>query len=82
MSIFSAMLAPLNSMVSVARLALDGVAAVAGVPDEGVVAGTHQRHVVAAAADDEVVALAADQLVVAAPAVERELDRAGRSRTR
>ena len=35
----------------VAALALDGVAAVARVPDEGVVAGAHQGHVVAAAAD-------------------------------
>ena len=40
-----------------ARLAVDRVAAVAGVPDERVVAGTEQGHVVAAAADDEVVAL-------------------------
>ena len=48
MSIFSSMLAPLNSSVSCAGLALDDVAAVAGVPDEGVVAGAHQGRVVAA----------------------------------
>ena len=35
----------------VAGLALDGVAAVAGVPDEGVVAGAQQGDVVAPAAD-------------------------------
>ena len=44
----------------VAGLALDGVAAVAGVPDERVVAGAQQGRVVAAAAVDQVVALAAD----------------------
>ena len=59
----------------VAGLALDGVAAVAGVPDERVVAGAQQRHVVAAAADDQVVAVAADQDVVAVAAVERQADR-------
>ena len=48
-----------------AGLAFDGVAAVAGVPDEGVVAVAEQGHVVAAAADDDVVAVAADQHVVA-----------------
>ena len=47
---FSAMLAPLNSMRVGAVLALDGVAAVAGVPDEGVVAGAQQGHVVAVVA--------------------------------
>ena len=60
MSIFSSTLAPLNSMRVVAGLALDGVAAVAGVPDERVVAGAQQGHVVAAAAVDDVVAVAAD----------------------
>ena len=66
-----------------AGLAFDGVAAVAGVPDERVVAGAHERHVVAGAAVDEVVALAADEDVVAVAAVERQADRiraAGRSR--
>ena len=43
-----------------AGLALDDVAAVARVPDEGVVAVAEQGHVVAAAADDGVVAVAAD----------------------
>ena len=51
-----------------AALALDDVAAVAGVPHEGVVAGAHEGHVVAAAAVDEVVAVAADQHVVAVAA--------------
>ena len=77
MSMFSLMLAPLNSSVSLPRLALDGVAAVAGVPDEGVVARAHQGRVVAAAAVDEVVAGAADDGVVAVAAVEREVDLAG-----
>ena len=48
-----------------AGLALDDVAAVARVPDEGVVAVAEQGHVVAAAADHGVVAVAADQQVVA-----------------
>ena len=51
-----------------AALALDGVAAVAGVPDERVVAVAQQGHVVAAAAVDDVVAVAADQHVVAVAA--------------
>ena len=40
----------------VAGLALDDVAAIAGIPDEGVVAGAEQGHVVAATAVDEVIA--------------------------
>ena len=68
MLIFSLTLAPLKSIVSCPGLALDGVAAVAGVPDERVVAGAHQGHVVAPAADDDVVAVAADQDVVAVAA--------------
>ena len=48
-----------------AGLALDGVAAVARVPDERVVAGAEEGDVVAAAAGDGVVAVAADQSVVA-----------------
>ena len=43
-----------------AGLALDDVAAVAGVPDERVVAGAEEGRVVAAAADHDVVAVAAD----------------------
>ena len=42
MSMFSLMLEPLKSMRVDAGLALDGVAAVAGVPDEDVVAGAHE----------------------------------------
>src|SRR5262249_5726682 len=65
----------------------DGVAAVAGVPHEGVVAGAHLGRVVALAADDEVVAVAADQHVgalaagddvIARAAVDGELDDIGR----
>ena len=62
---FSVTLAPLNTQRVGAGLALDGVAAVARVPDERVVAGAEQGHVVAAAAGDGVVAVAADQRVVA-----------------
>ena len=70
-----------------AGLALDDVAAVAGVPDERVVAGAEQGHVVAAAADHGVVAVAADQHVgalaaddgvVAGAAVDGEPDDTGR----
>ena len=54
-----------------AVLAFDDVAAVAGVPHEGVVAGAQEGDVVAAAAVDEVVAVAADQRVVALAADDR-----------
>src|SRR5262245_6122652 len=64
----------------VAVPALDGVAAVAGVPHEGVVAWPHQRHVVATTAVDHVVAVAAEDEVVAVAAVDRELDRVGPQR--
>src|SRR5215204_5802258 len=49
----------------VACLALDDVASVAGIPDEGVVPGAHQSHVVALAAEERVVPVPAHQLVVA-----------------
>ena len=87
MSMFSSTLAPLNTSVSVPRLALDDVAAVARIPDERVVAVAEQGHVVAAAAVDDVVAVTADQRVgalaagdgvVAGAAVDREADDAGR----
>ncbi len=68
----------------VAGLALDDVAAVAGVPDEDVVAGAHDADVAAAvavgrvvpgAAEGDLVARAAEQRVVVAPAREgRALD--------
>ena len=61
----------------VARAAVDGVAAVAGVPDEGVVARAERGHVVAAPADDGVVAGAAGDGVVAVAAVDGEVDLAG-----
>ena len=69
-----------------AVLAFDRVAAIARIPDEGVVAAAELRIVVAAAAGDDVVAVAAEQRVVAVAAgdgvvavaaVERELDQAG-----
>ena len=80
MSMFSLTLAPLNSSVSLPRLALDRVAAVARIPDEGVVAGAEQGRVVAAPADDDVVAGAAGDGVVAVAAVDREVDLAGLER--
>jgi hypothetical protein len=64
-----------------AVLALENVAAVAGIPDEGVIAGAHQRRVGAAVAVDRVVPVAAEralgsgstrQGVVPGAAVERE----------
>ena len=61
----------------VARLPVDRVAAVAGIPDERVVAGTEQGHIVPTPAEDKVVALAAGDLVVAVAAVDREVDLAG-----
>ena len=62
---FSAALEPLNTSVSVPVPPSDRVAAVAGIPGEGVVAGAEVGEVVAAAADHRVVAVAADQGVVA-----------------
>ena len=82
------MLAPLNIIVSVPSPALDRVAAVARIPDEGVVAGAELRSVVAAAAGDDVVAVAAEQRVVAVAAgdgvvagaaVDGELDQGGQA---
>ena len=54
-----------------AVLALDGVAAVARVPDERVVAGTEEGDVAAAVAVDRVVAVAAEQRLVARAAGDR-----------
>ena len=67
MSMFSAILAPLNIERVDAGLTLDGVVVVARVPDEHVVARAEQRHVVAVAAEDEVVALAAEEHIVPSP---------------
>ena len=69
-----------------AGLALDGVAAVARIPDEGVVAGAHERQVVAPVAVDRVVPVAAEQplgsgasgeVVVSVSTVERRRDAVG-----
>ena len=74
-----------------ACLALDRVAAVAGIPDERVVACTHERaigpavavdRVVPVATEQEVGALAAGDRVVAGPAVERQGERLGREHRR
>ena len=86
MSMFSADVRAVEEHRVDAGLALDGVAAVARVPDEGVVAGAEEGDVVAPVAVDEVVAVAADEHVVAAAAedrvvagaaVDRQLDHAG-----
>src|SRR5207245_1464581 len=55
-----------------ARLALDGVATVTGVPHEGVITRAHQRHVVPGAAAHQVTAVAADEQVGVGAAVERQ----------
>ena len=67
-----------------ARLTLDRVAAIAGVPDELVIAGAHEGNVSACAARDDVIAgptdqhvraAAADDGVVAITPVDRQRDR-------
>ena len=82
----SATLAPLNTHRVGAVLAFDRVAAVAWIPDEGVVAGTQQGQVVAAVAVDRVVPVAAEQRldafaagdrVVSGAAVDRRRDAVG-----
>src|SRR6185369_2037874 len=69
-------------------LAFDSIAAVAGIPDEGVVTRAHRCFIVTAAADNEIVAVATDQRVIAVTAgdrivaraaVERELDFPGQA---
>ena len=83
---FSLMLRAVERHRVGAVLALDGVAAVAGIPLERVVAGAEQRGVVALLAVDEVVAVAAEQdvdavaaeqRVVAGAAVDGDLDQRG-----
>ena len=82
----SATLAPLKQHRVGAGLALDGVAAVARIPDERVVAGAQERQVVAPVPVDRVVAVppssclrsgAAGEPVVSVPAVERRRDAVG-----
>ena len=65
---FSAVLAPLNEQRIDAGLALDDVAAVAGIPLEDVVAGAEEGDVVALVAVDEIVAVAAEEGVDAVAA--------------
>src|SRR4029077_16617955 len=69
-----------------AVLAFDGVAAIARIPDEGVVAGAAEQIVIAAAAGDDVITIATKQPVgtvatgdgvVARAAVHRNTDEAG-----
>src|SRR5213078_3493921 len=55
-------------------LTLDNIAAVARIPDEGVVAVAEKRGIAAAAADHKVVALASDDGVVAGAAIDGEAD--------
>ncbi len=88
MSIFSAMLAPLNCSVSLPCLAFHRVAAVAGIPDRRCRRRAPSRavslprppvtEVVAVAADQHVVAVAAGDGVVAGAAVDVSVIRAAR----
>ena len=59
------------------RLAVDGVAAIAGIPDEQVITVTHECGVVAAIAVDDVVARAARQHIRARAALDLVVARAG-----
>src|SRR5436190_3877634 len=61
----------------VTALTFNRVAAVAGIPDEGIVTGSQLGRIVAAPADDKIIAGAADNMVVAIAAVDREIDCAG-----
>src|SRR5262249_14303789 len=61
----------------VARLALDGVAAVARVPDEGIVAGAELGCVVAGATNYRVLALAAGEVIDPRAADEGQPDQVG-----
>src|SRR4029079_2903841 len=60
-----------------ASLAVNGVAAIARVPDEHVVTRAKQCRLAPAAAVDDIIAGAADDLVIAVAAVEREVDLTG-----
>ena len=70
-----------------AGLTFDGVVAVAGIPDVGIVVGAKQSEVVAASAGDGIVAIAAEQRiaalaagddVVAGAAIDRQPELTGR----
>ena len=78
MSMFSAMLAPLNCSVSMPAWPSTVSLSSPGFQTKVSSPAPMQRDVVAVAAVDEVVALAADQHVVAEAAVERQLHCAGR----
>ncbi len=60
-----------------ARLPIHSVAAVARIPDVGVVSSAEQGEVVATAAEDEVVARAAGDRVIAVAAVDRQIHLTG-----
>ena len=70
-SMFSATLAPLNSISSKRDLTLGRVAVVLAVPRERVVTGPEQAGIIAVAAVVEIVALTADEHVGAEAAVHR-----------
>ena len=87
MSMFSFGIGAVEHQRIGAGLTLDHVAAVARIPDEGVVAVAQQRRIVTATADhgvvaitayQGVVALASGDHVVAGTAIDRETDDAGR----
>ena len=82
----SLMFAPLNMKRVETVLAINDIAAVAGIPDERVVTVAESRgvaataagdHVVAVAAKKRVIAVAAGDRVIAGAAIDRELDEAG-----
>ena len=86
---FSLALSPLKIKLIQSGLTLDGVAAVARVPDEHVVtpaerrrvvAGSAGHHVVVIAAEQRIGALAAGDHIVAVAAVDGETNRAGGER--
>ena len=81
MSMFSAMLAPLKSIVSKPAWPSSVSLSSPGFQTKVSSPAPMQRRVVAVAAVDQVVALAADEHVVAEAAVDRELDAVGLAAT-
>src|ERR1035438_2807481 len=83
MLMFSFTLAPLKTRVLVPAWALDGVASIARVPDEGVIAVAQQDDIVAPAAayrviarapNDNIVSVATDDRVIAVAAIVYDLN--------